>query len=187
MNGGKKLQYEVFKACHTNLNPWGTTGICLSTLPRRVLMSTKFQRKHLVAQKGKRININSHHPSKSFYQQHFYHVISWYGWPAAKMTALQGGDESTIAISLHELRHWIRRLSKCPSLTGTLLGKLCPLPPQCLWPPLLLSLLLLRDQSPLQKSLWMWREHTDIIRVPVSSYFLILIFCPWKLHLIPGN
>lgn len=114
MNGGKKLQYEVFKACHTNLNPWGTTGICLSTLPRRVLMSTKFQRKHLVAQKGKRININSHHPSKSFYQQHFYHVISWYGWPAAKMTALQGGDESTIAISLHELRHWIRRLFKMP-------------------------------------------------------------------------
>ena len=102
------------------------------SLPRRGLMSSKFQAiRTPTSSKGKE---NQRRFSSSF---KVFPPASF--WSVAKMTARHGRDESTTAIALHELRHWPHHLFKMPeSLTGTLLGKLSPLPTQSFWWRLLL-------------------------------------------------
>lgn len=127
-------------------------------------MSSKFQAiRTLTSSKGKE---NQHQFSSSF---QVLPPASF--WSVAKMTALQGRDESSTAIPLHELRHDYAISSECPR------ASLAP----CLenWVHSQTSVSGggggCRATNPLFRIFFgMWREHTDALRVLMSSHSLPL-------------
>lgn len=140
------------------------------------------QQEYLRAQKGKRININSHHPSRSFYQHHFYHMpFLGFGDQLPKWQLCREGVKAPLPSPCmsSDTEHIIS--SECLSLTGTLLGKLSALQHSASSG----SCCSCATHLVFKIFFGMWREHNDAIRVPVSSHFLILIFCPWGHYLIP--